>query len=171
MRQLIDAARLRRFMRELGRRAADPGRVYLTGGACAVLLDWRSSTIDVDIELEGGADSVLREIPGLKDEFQVNVELAAPSHFIPELPGWRDRSPFITREGPLDFHHYDFTSQALSKIERGHQKDLVDVREMAKRGLIEPARLLEFFAAIEPQLYRYPAIDPASFKQAVARIV
>jgi len=93
MRQLTDAARLREFMRLLGRRTRAAGRVYLVGGACAVLHDWRSSTIDIDIDLDPGLDALLREIPAIKEELQVNVELASPAHFIPELPGWRDRSP------------------------------------------------------------------------------
>ncbi len=38
---------------------------------------------------------------------------------------------------------------------------------MAKRNLIEPARLLAFFDQIAPELYRYPAIDPPSFRRAV----
>jgi hypothetical protein len=69
----------------------------------------------------------------------------------------------------LDFHHYDFYSQALAKLERGHAKDLDDVRHMAQRGLIERNRLLEFYDAVAPHLYRYPAIDPPSFRKAVAR--
>jgi hypothetical protein len=95
------------------------------------------------------------------------VELASPAHFIPELPGWDERSPFITREGMVSFHHYDLYAQALSKIERGHAQDRQDVTEMLRRGLVDPARLRELFAQIEPKLYRYPAIDPASFRRAV----
>jgi hypothetical protein len=98
------------------------------------------------------------------------ARLASPAHFIPELPGWRDRSPFVLREGSINFHHYDFYAQALAKTERTHARDLEDVREMAARGLVEPARLLEFFEQIAPGLYRYPAIDPASFRRAVERI-
>ena len=169
MRQLTDSARLREFMRLLGRRTRAAGRVYLVGGACAVLHDWRSSTIDIDIDLDPGLDALLREIPAIKEELQVNVELASPAHFIPELPGWRDRSPFVIREGTIDFHHYDFYAQALAKIERAHDRDVDDVREMAARGLIEPARLTGFFDLIEPQLYRYPAIAAASFRRAVVQ--
>jgi hypothetical protein len=44
---------------------------------------------------------------------------------------------------------------------------LADVREMLKRGLIEPSRTLAYFARIEPGLYRYPAVDPPSFRHAV----
>jgi hypothetical protein len=40
---------------------------------------------------------------------------------------------------------------------------------MVDRGLVEPARALELFAAIEPLLFRYPAIDPAGFRARVER--
>jgi len=171
MRELTDARRLRQFMRLVGQRTRARGRVYLVGGACAVWLDWRATTIDIDLDLDPGLDALLREIPAIKEELHVNVELASPAHFIPELPGWRDRSPFVVREGAIDFHHYDFYAQALSKIERAHARDVADVREMAARGLIEPARLLVFFEQIAPGLYRYPAIDPASFRRAVEQTV
>lgn len=167
MRALADAARVRQFMRELGRRAQTPGRVYLVGGASAVLLDWRDTTVDIDLELDLGAEALLREIPSLKDELSINVETVSPAQFIPPLPGWRDRSPFILREGAVDFHHYDFYAQALAKIERGHDRDVGDVAAMAARGLIQPERLLELFERIAPELFRYPAIDPPSFRRAV----
>jgi hypothetical protein len=51
MRALADAERIRRFMRELGAASSRPARVYLTGGATAVLLGWRTSTIDVDLKM------------------------------------------------------------------------------------------------------------------------
>lgn len=136
-----------------------------------MLLDWRTTTIDIDLDLDPGLDALLREIPAIKEELQVNVELASPTQFIPELPGWRDRSPFVVREGTVDFHHYDFYAQALSKIERAHARDVEDVREMAARGLIEPTRLAACFEQIAPDLYRYPAIDHATFRSAVERAV
>jgi uncharacterized nucleotidyltransferase DUF6036 len=167
MRCLVDAGRLHRFMQALGKEARTESRVYLTGGASAVLLAWRGSTIDVDIKIEPELDEVLRAIPSLKDKLEVNVELASPGDFIPELPGWRDRSPFIVHEGNLFFHHYDFYAQALSKLERRHTRDIDDVIQMHARQLIDPQHLRELFAVIEPQLFRYPAIDPRSFRAAV----
>lgn len=171
MRSLVDRTRLLRFMRELGRAAARETRIYVTGGSSAVLLEWRQGTIDVDLEIRPESDEILRAIPRLKEELQINIELASPGHFIPELPGWEERSPFISREGRVSFHHYDFYAQALSKIERSHARDLVDVRAMHERGLITPARLLKFFNAIEPDLYRYPAIEPRSFRLSVEETV
>ena len=97
----------------------------------------------------------------------MNVELASPPDFIPELPGWQERSPFIESHGLAHFHHYDFYAQALAKAERGEQKDLADVNAMVERGLVEPARAVELFLQIEPWLYRFPAIDPRSFRRRV----
>ena len=42
---------------------------------------------------------------------------------------------------------------------------------MIRRGLIQPAKLWSFFGSIEPQLYRYPSIDPSSFRRAVEGIL
>lgn len=167
MREPVDADRLRRFMRELAVRSRAAGRVYLTGGASAVLLEWRMSTVDVDITIIPDDDRIMRVIPELKEALHLNVELASPAHFIPPLPGWEERSPFIAREGMLSFHHYDFYSQCLSKIERGHHKDHLDVATMLSSGLVEPQILLVLFEQIVPELYRYPALDAEAFRRAV----
>jgi len=154
-------------MQALGREADRPARVYFTGGATAVLHGWRQSTIDIDVKMVPDVDRLFRAIPELKERLQINVELASPDDFIPVREGWEDRSPFIVREGVVDFHHYDLYAQALSKIERGHAQDIGDVREMFVRGLIEAGKLLEYFTAIESRLYRYPAIDAPAFRLAV----
>lgn len=167
MRKLADSTRIEQFMRELGRAVQVDGHVYLTGGATAVLHGWRETTIDVDIKLIPDRDEILREIPRLKEELSLNIELAAPSDFIPLPAGWEDRSPLIRTEGKLSFHHFDPVAQALSKAERGHDQDLQDVHEMIARGLVNPAEALIQFEAIEPELYRFPAIDPAAFRKAV----
>lgn len=167
MRPLADSARVRAFLRELGREADSEARLYLTGGATAVLEGWRATTIDVDIKLWPESDRLYRAIPALKESLAINVELACPSDFIPELPGWQERSPFVVREGRLSVHHYDFYSQCLAKLERGHAQDRDDVGEMLARALVEKGRLRELFAAIEPRLYRYPAVDPKAFRLAV----
>jgi hypothetical protein len=167
MRELADADRIRRFMHELGREAENDARVYFTGGATAVLYNWRESTIDVDMKIVPELDSILRSLPTLKERLRINVELASPADFLPVPPGWENRSPFIAREGRINFHHYDPYAQALAKVERGHAQDLDDVRAMIERGLIDPARALEHFDRIEPELYRFPAVDPAALRKAV----
>ncbi len=170
MRELANATRIGQFMRELGRAARTEGRVYLAGGATAVLNGWRETTVDVDIKLIPESDALLREIPRLKEDLDLNVELAAPSDFIPLPPGWEDRSPLIRTEGKLSFHHFDPVAQALSKAERGHQQDREDVKFLIESELVDPADARAQFERIEPELYRFPAIDPQSFRASVEEL-
>lgn len=165
MRRDLDASRVRALLKALGRRARGPGRVYLTGGTSAVLEGWRASTVDADLKLDPEPLGVFEAIRDVKDELDLNVELASPDQFIPPLPGWRERSRFITRHGSVDFFHYDFHAQALAKIERGHARDLADVREMLRRDLVDASELARLFDAIEPELVRYPAIDATVFRR------
>jgi hypothetical protein len=171
VRQLADVDRIRAFMRALGAAADVDGVAYLTGGATAVLHGWRPTTVDVDIMLVPESDRLLRTIPALKEELRLNVELVSPADFIPVPAGWEDRSMFAAREGRLTFYHYDPYSQALAKLERGHAQDLEDVRSFLESGLVDPPRLLAFLDEIEPELYRFPAVDPATFRRAVERAV
>lgn len=50
MRAETDKEKLEAFFEALGNRVTGEGRIYPTGGATAVLLGWRSMTIDVDIK-------------------------------------------------------------------------------------------------------------------------
>ncbi len=167
MRELADADRVTRFMREFGAAARAEATCYLTGGTTAVLCGWRAATVDVDLVLEPELDELLRELPLLKETLRINVELASPADFIPLPEGWRDRSPLIAREGRLVFRHFDPLSQALAKLERAHERDLEDVRQLIAAGMVEPDRLRAAFAEIEPHLYRFPAIDPRRFRARV----
>ena len=169
MRERADAERIHQFLRQLGRRTSIEATIYLAGGATAVLHGWRQTTIDIDLRLEPDADELLRTIAVLKEELKTNVELASPFDFIPELPGWRDRSPFLSNEGRLVVRHLDLYSQALAKIERDHVLDRADVRSMINGGLVEPLELRRLFDAIEPNLFRFPAIDPRSFRANLER--
>ncbi|MBI4549084.1 MAG: hypothetical protein HY707_13960 [Ignavibacteriae bacterium] len=165
MRQKVDRQLLERFLHALAADADQHVDVYLTGGATAILLGWRDATIDVDLRLIPDNDRILRAIPELKERMNINVELASPADFIPDLPGWKTRSQFIMQDREVAFYHYDFYAQALSKIERFHQLDVLDVKEMLARKLIEPDRLRELFEAIVPVLYRFPAISPEGFRR------
>jgi len=167
MRGTADASSVRRFLYSLGREARGPATVYLVGGATAVLEGWRPTTVDIDLRIEPELDEVMQALPGLKDRLQINVEMASPLDFLPEPPGWRDRSPFVVQEGSLTIRHMDPVFQALAKLERGFDQDLADVAAMLERKLVEPGRLRAALAAIEPLLYRFPAVDPRSLRAAV----
>lgn len=171
MREPSNKEKIKKFMESLGQKVKNKGRVYLTGGATAVLLDWRETTIDIDIKPVPDSDEIFQAIAALKNEFDLNIELASPGEFIPPLPGWEERSIFIENQGPIHFFHYDPYAQALAKIERGHDQDRRDVDEMLSRGLIERNTLQSLFESIRPQLIRYPAINPESFEAKVKEVV
>jgi hypothetical protein len=154
-------------MAALGDRVRGPGRIYLAGGATALLHGWRKMTIDVDLKPDPEPPGLFEAIADLKNELDINVELAGPDDFIPPIPDWRQRSVFIARHGPVEFYHYDPYGQALSKLQRRHGRDLLDVKSMVRDGLIRTGRLREMFDQIEPALIRYPAVDPASFRASV----
>jgi hypothetical protein len=167
MRPPVDRERLTALAEQLGAAADRKTIVYLTGGATAVLEGWRDSTVDVDVRFEPDSDKLLRTLPQLKEQLQINIELASPPDFIPELPGWQERSPVVLEAGNVQVRNFDPYSQALSKIERGFSQDLKDVTDMLRTRLVRPERLRELYEQIELELYRYPAIDPGAFRAKV----
>ena len=171
MRAETSVNKINQFMVELGKAVRSPGRVFFTGGVTAVLQGWRETTLDLDLKAEPEPQGFFEALPKLKDALDMNIELAAPDDFIPALPGWQDRSQHIATHGPLSFYHYDFYSQALSKIERFHARDQGDVQQMLSTGLVQRERLLQLFHAIEPGLVRFPAIDAAALRQRVNTII
>ena len=167
MRELVNRAGVDAFLEALAREATVDTDVFVVGGTSAVLVGWRQTTIDVDLVMRPESDAMLRAIPALKERLHLNVELASPDQFMPVPSGWEQRSPVIRRIGRVTVRHYDFCAQALAKLERGHARDLADVEAMRERGLINAADIRAMFARMEPELYRFPAIDPPSFRRAV----
>lgn len=170
MREIADRARIEAFLEALAREATEQTDIFLVGGSSAVLIGWRDATIDVDLVMRPESDAMLRAIPALKERLRLNIELASPDQFIPVPPGWEERSPVIKRIGKVTVRHYDLTAQALAKLERGHDRDMSDVRAMLDRGLVNRAELRRHFEMIAPLLYRYPAVDPTSFRRAVDEV-
>ncbi len=167
MRHNLDKDRLTEFFRRLGHSARTPGNCYLTGGATAVWHGWRETTIDVDLKLDPEPGGVFEALAALKGELQINIELASPELFIPELKDWRSRSSFIGTFGRVSFFHYDYIAQALAKLERGHAQDLFDVHMMFSSNLVTQDALLRELENIKAALSRYPAIDPEDFVRRV----
>jgi hypothetical protein len=112
----LDRRRLGEVLEALGRRARGPGRIYLTGGATALLHGWRKSTVDVDLKLDPEPAGIFEAIAELKEEFDVNLELASPDQFIPPVPGWRDLEEGLERIVP-DLPRYP-SLDAVAFVER-----------------------------------------------------
>ncbi len=167
MRRKVTVESLRRFMKEFATAVQGPGRVYLTGGATALLLGFRDQTIDIDVKLDPEPKGAFEAIATLKNKLDLNLELASPDDFIPAPADWRESSRLIDTIKGVEFRHYDFSMQVLAKLERGHTQDLDDARRFVREGHVTIAQLKRRFAEIEPGLLRYPAIDGQQFKAKV----
>jgi hypothetical protein len=171
MRPPVTGKKIESLMAALGRAATGPGAIFFTGGVTALLHGWRETTIDIDLKARPEPSGFFEALADLKERENVNIELASPDDFIPELPGWRERSLFIGRHGEIDFYHYDPYAQALAKIERGHARDRDDVTSMIEAGLVDRGKLRELFSQIEPGVIRYPAVDAGVFRRALERVL
>jgi hypothetical protein len=155
-------------MVELARTAprADTFRVYVVGGGTAVLSGWRSATIDADLYAE--REEVFRDIQGIKDRLQINVEFVRPEDFVPPIAGTADRHVFIERVGRIDFFHYDPYAQTLSKVVRGFRKDVLDAEKFVESGMVHPEKFRELVQQIpELEYARYPALSSGAVRAAV----
>jgi len=170
MRRPLDPDRLRQVLDALGRACRGPGVVYLTGGATALLSGWRSATVELDLKLDPEPEGAFAAIARIKEELDVNVELASPDHFLPELRDWRERSPLVGRFGPLEVRHYDLRAQALAKLARGFERDLADARAMLERGLVSCAALRSALAQMEPRLERFPRVSGRELRERLEEV-
>jgi hypothetical protein len=140
VRDAADAERIRSLARELGRAVAPGTKMYLTGGATAVLEGWRKSTVDIDVRFEPDSDAALNRIGEIKERLAVDMELASPLDFLPPLDGWRERSIFRFREGNLEV--FDFAAAAVRR-NRGRAVSVPGgrPRQLAGRSRVAQPRL------------------------------
>jgi len=169
MRNELTRARLLSLMKELARTAPRRGshQVYLVGGGTAVYLGWRNSSIDADLASNG--DEVFRDIQGIKERLNINIEFARPENFVPPLEDSGERHVFIDKIGSVTFYHYDPYAQLLSKVVRGFQRDLDDARRFVSSGMVDPTRFVELVKAIPDRSYsKYPSLSRSAVEKAVA---
>ena len=70
METALNPEKLGNFMEQIGRRATGPGRIYLVGGATALLLGIRGQTVDVDIKLDPEPPGTFEAIALLKQTWE-----------------------------------------------------------------------------------------------------
>jgi hypothetical protein len=157
LRPNVDRARIHSFLTELGRAFRRPARLYLVGGTTLVYEGLREITLDIDYALEidnAVHGDFMETLARLKHRLAVNVEEASPGDFIPLPPDWRDRLKFIGQFGQIEVFHFDPVSTALSKLARGYEHDLADVRTLITAGYFSPADLATAWNDVRTQLPR-----------------
>ena len=159
---------MRAFMNELAKRAPRAGtyRVCFVGGATAVYMGWRRSSLDLDVHSE--PDVVFRDIQAIKEELHINIEFALPEDFVPPLEGSSERHIYIDTIGTIGFYHYDPYAQIFSKIVRGFKRDIEDARAFVDNRWVDPGRLRSLVAGIPDSAFaRYPVLSRVGVESAV----
>ena len=171
MRKPVTEPGCREFMRAIAAEAREPGRIYLAGGASVVLKALarkHGGYRHHDHPRERSNPSRNPRLEGTASRQRRTVVAGA---FRSAVAGMGRPQPVHRRaKASIAFHHFDFYTQALSKIERAHRKDLLDVDSMIRDGLVDPKRLLALFEEVDDQLYRYPALNPPTLRAAVERL-
>ena len=160
--------RIEELLRAIGARFRHPARLYLAGGDGLVWRGLRGFTRDVDIAYEVDPkhhDAWIRTIRELKDALDVNIEEANPGDFVPLPPGSAERAESVGRFGKVEVFLLDPYAVALSKLARGHDQDMEDVRSLLRERLIAADALRRHFDAIFPAYERRGLrADPARFR-------
>ncbi|PIR25090.1 MAG: hypothetical protein COX62_02600 [Deltaproteobacteria bacterium CG_4_10_14_0_2_um_filter_43_8] len=153
-------------MKSVGRVLKKSATFYVTGGATALLFDFREGTIDIDIA--GDMDELFSSLSKLKERLHINIELAKPTDFIPSLPGEKKRHITIGTFGKATFMHFDPYAQAFSKIVRGHKTDVADVKALATAKLVDLKKLSEMVKKIPDSTFaKYPRLNRPAVEAAL----
>jgi len=169
MRPSVDKRSIESFLQQLGRTFRKSGRLYLVGGAAIVHAGIRPGfTQDIDIQVSGENEGeLIVAIQRLIQQMQINVEFASPGDFIPVPSQWEMHAQYVGRYGGVDVFYFDFYSITLSKIERGNNRDIADVKLLVKQGIVSLDKLDVAYQEVLSQLGqgRYPRITPQRFSE------
>jgi hypothetical protein len=165
----VDKRSIESFLQQLGRTFRKWGCLYLVGGAAIVHAGIRPGfTQDIDIQVSGENEGeLIVAIQQLIQQMQINIEFASPGDFIPLPSQWEMHAQYVGRYGGVDVFYFDFYSIALSKIERGNNRDIADVKLLVKQGIVSLDELDVAYQEVLSQLGqgRYPRITPQRFSE------
>ncbi len=174
MRHNVAKADIEKFLKALGRSFHKPGHLYLAGGAALVHMGLRpGSTLDIDVVIETtNEDEMVTAIRRIVEQLQINVEFASPGDFIPLPSQWMTQARFVGRYGSVDVFYFDFYSLALSKIARGNDRDLIDVKLLVQQKIITLEGLDAAYSEVLPRMGKRPYINlnPQRFAEHYAAV-
>lgn len=157
-------------MEYLGNHATSESRIYFASGTSIVYWGLREKSVDVDLKAEGqGIGRIIRKA---KQELNINIEPEHPGNFIPLPKLWRDRSPFIKREGTVQFFHMDPYSVVISKLARSTSKDLNDVRKLIQSNKVSLDELndIYFSSSYQEKLQEAFSLDPEAVGEKIKQL-
>jgi hypothetical protein len=124
----VSKQNIREFFEQLGNRYPEQATLYLLGGSALILLGSARETLDIDYV---GDDVHKNEfqiaIEKIANELGLDTEAVPIEHFIPLPEGHEQRKIHIGQYGKVNVYVMDPYSIALSKLDRGSDRDLDDL--------------------------------------------
>jgi uncharacterized nucleotidyltransferase DUF6036 len=164
----VTRERIEELLRALAARFRHPARLHLARGDGLVWRGLRGFTRDIDIayDVDPKHDAAwIRVVRELKEALEVNIEQANPGDSIPLPPGSAERAESVGRYGQVEVFLFDPYAVALSKLARGHDQDIEDVRSLLRKRVIAADALRRHFDAILPEYEkRGLRADPDRFR-------
>ena len=154
-----DRAHIERLLEAPGRRVRNPHTVHLVDGTSAVLVGWRDSTRDIDVRPEPDSDQLLEALSELKDQLDVNIELASPLDYLPDLPGWPDRSPYQGRYGQIDVRTSTSACRRWRSSSGASIRTWSTSEPRSTRGLASADELESGWRQMQDRLFRFPSVN------------
>jgi hypothetical protein len=159
--------RIENFLQRLGEACSQPTGLYLLGGTALYLLGNSRSTKDIDYvgdDIPSPNDTFALLIQKIAKELQIDVEAVPIEGFLPIPDGSTERHIRLDNYGLLNVYVYDPYTIALSKLDRGFDTDLDDVKFLITQGLVNLSILESQVPALEAQAAPY-LIDVQVFRR------
>ena len=162
MSQEVGKAEIERFLGAVGQVVRHPARLYLSGETALIHMGTRAgATMNVEVVLdEAGQDEMLGAMQMVVDHMQIRIELAAPGDLIPLPAQCMTQARYVGRYGSVDVFYFDFYSLALSKIARGADRDLMDVKLLLQQKVITLEGLDATCREVLPRIGNPPHLNP-----------
>ncbi|MEW5940007.1 MAG: DUF6036 family nucleotidyltransferase [Chloroflexota bacterium] len=128
---------IQEFLERLGSRYPQDETLSLLGGSAMILLGSTRETMDIDYvgdDLHKNDFQILVET--IASELGLDAEAVPIEHFVPLPEGYDQRRIHIGHYGKVNVFVIDPYSIALSKVDRGSDRDLIDLVFLIQQNLI-----------------------------------
>jgi hypothetical protein len=160
----VTKQQVEQFLQDLGRAVRGRGRMYLLGGAALVHARVRCKpTQDIGLVVTRG--DLYQAARKVAQAMNIPIEFTSLSLWIPLPRQWETRSRYVGRYGKIDVFYLDFYAVALSKMNRGNDRDINDVKLLLQQGLLSLAGLDAAYGEVVANMGkgRYRRMDPQQF--------
>ena len=144
------------FLERLGNSYPRQASLYLLGGSALILLGSTRETLDIDyVGDDDHKDEFQLAIEETARELGLDTEAVPIDRFIPLPEGSERRSIHIGQFGKVNVHVFDPYSIALSKLDRGSDRDLEDLVFLIQRHQINADQLERFLHDALPHANKF----------------